>query len=346
MYNTILKHFSHTGLLDANGRSIGGLQRILDIAMIGFVFYVCQPKATWETNFINIPSIYIVMGIVAILLPRAGIYKSYRHKTISGLFKRLNSTWVSIVCFIIFTIFLNKSSADYSRISMALWAVSSWIWLIVVHVFSRICLRRIRENGLNSRTILYWGEQNAAIRFSNEILKNQWLGYRIVAWFSPVELDLNYQADNLPKCGGGLDKLRDWLKINEPNCIVFGDTTYADEKSKFDLFEIFGDTYSRIIYAPNWYTDTMAFEVEYIGTKECIEIWGARQTYDGRLIKRAFDLVFATVGVIIILPLLIIISIAVKLSSNGPIIFKQKDVELMVRYLIVINSGQCMWIRR
>jgi lipopolysaccharide/colanic/teichoic acid biosynthesis glycosyltransferase len=43
-------------------------------------------------------------------------------------------------------------------------------------------------------------------------------------------------------------------------------------------------------------------------------------------IKRLFDLIFSIVGIIILIPIFLIIAIAIKLDSKGPIIFKQARI--------------------
>jgi undecaprenyl phosphate N,N'-diacetylbacillosamine 1-phosphate transferase len=47
-----------------------------------------------------------------------------------------------------------------------------------------------------------------------------------------------------------------------------------------------------------------------------------------RIIKRLLDIILSLIGVLIIIPLLIIVSIAIKLESKGPVIFKQKRLGL------------------
>ena len=44
------------------------------------------------------------------------------------------------------------------------------------------------------------------------------------------------------------------------------------------------------------------------------------------IIKRMFDLFFSLIGIIITIPILILVSIMIKLTSKGPIIFKQERV--------------------
>ena len=286
MFYRLVNNIIQSGSLDANGKTLARLQRFIDIVVIGLLFYVYQPGATWTANYINIPSMYIVIVITAILLPKAGIYRSSRHKNLKRMVQKLNSTWISIICFVILAVFLNKSSTSYSRIAMTLWAISSWLWLITMHVATRVYLRNIRRIGLNSRTILYWGNPQAALNFSEQLSRNPWLGYRIVAWFSPVEVSDNYQSYKLPQCGGGIEELKEWLNNNDANNIVFSSTD-EENKNTLDptLFNVFGNTCSRVLYAPDWYINTMRFENECIGEQNCIEIWGVKQTYDERLVK-------------------------------------------------------------
>ncbi|QNJ00602.1 undecaprenyl-phosphate glucose phosphotransferase [Synechococcus sp. A15-62] len=325
MLYKIHDHFKSSGWLDINGNSIARFQRILDLVVISFIFFFLQPTVNWTQDFINIPSLYIVSIVTLFVLPYSGIYRSYRHKSLSRLFQKLNSTWLAIICLVILAFFLNKSSATHSRIAISLWAASGWIWLISSHILTRLYLRRIRKIGRNSRTILYWGESQAFLDFSYQLSSNPWLGYRILSWFSPENVDHIHQNPKLPICGGGFDQLKLWLDENVVDCIVFSHVPSTIHGSNQpNLFDLLGNTCSRILYAPHWCIDSMSFKSESIGYQNCIELWGLRQTYDERIIKRLFDLLISVAGVIVLFPLLLFISILVRFSSPGPVIFKQK----------------------
>ena len=169
MFGNFLDSSLFSGLLNLNGKSISRLQRFIDLFVISSVFYLLQPGLVWSTGFINVPSIFVVLFITSIMLPNAGIYKSYRLKSLNRMFLKINSTWISIICFVILAAFLNKTSASYSRVAIALWGLCGWIWLIFSHLLSRLFLRRLRRTGRNSRTILYWGELQSALEFSTFI---------------------------------------------------------------------------------------------------------------------------------------------------------------------------------
>tara|TARA_B100001939_G_C16829988_1_gene568246 strand:+ start:324 stop:911 length:588 start_codon:yes stop_codon:yes gene_type:complete len=44
------------------------------------------------------------------------------------------------------------------------------------------------------------------------------------------------------------------------------------------------------------------------------------------MIKRFFDLISSSIGILVLLPLMLVISIVIKLDSKGPVFFKQKRV--------------------
>ena len=325
MYQQFVKSCTGSGWLNANGKSIGRIQRIIDLSFISYTFFAFQPGSIWSTPYINIPTVYIVIALTAYMLPKTDIYKSYRHKSLNRLVESITSVWISVVCLIVLSVFLNKSSAEYSRLAIASWSIISWIWLIFFHIVVRLYLRKLREIGANSRTILYWGDINGAISLSDQLSRDRWLGYRIVAWFSPLKLEVEQLSPNMPRYKGGVDELKNWLESNQVDCIAFSRlSNELNSEEEETLIKLFGNTCSRVLFIPDWERKTMNFRVDSIGERTCMEIWGAKQNYDDIIIKRLFDLTLAITGVLILLPVVIVISAAIKLTSRGPILFKQK----------------------
>jgi lipopolysaccharide/colanic/teichoic acid biosynthesis glycosyltransferase len=60
------------------------------------------------------------------------------------------------------------------------------------------------------------------------------------------------------------------------------------------------------------------------GNLQTIMIHGPRLSISDLCIKRALDLILATVGLIVLSPLFMVVSIAIKLDSRGPIFFRQR----------------------
>lgn len=58
--------------------------------------------------------------------------------------------------------------------------------------------------------------------------------------------------------------------------------------------------------------------------------------------KRFFGIIVSSIMIIILAPLLAMISIAIKIDSKGPIVFKQKGWDIMENHIICINFG--LWL--
>lgn len=310
------------GLLRLHGQDIARLQRLLDPIVLTLLFLWSESSGRIDVIFSWFPFWALVTVAAVIFLPRAGLYSSYRHRNLRVLVRRITTSWLLIFSLLLAAAFLSKSSATLSRIDTSLWAISGWLWLVLNHVLLRKWMRWQRTQGRNSRTIVYWGLPSAAEAFAHQLSVNRWMGFQIVAWFSPVVNRPDQNPTNLPSCGGGLRELRDWLNNHDVDRLVFSHIT-LEGLGIDQLIQLFGDCSIPIVYAPHWAHSTMRFTVDSIGTQPCIDLWGSEQSLLDRQLKRSFDLVLTGFGLVMVFPLLVIIAIAVKASSPGPILYRQ-----------------------
>ena len=170
---------------------------------------------------------------------------------------------------------------------------------------------------------MYWGLPQAAAAFAAEVEGNSWMGLKIVAWFGPEPPDEEFSRDGLPAFGGHHTEMRRWLTSHVVDRIVFSHVN-RDNFEINDLLHIFGDTSVPVVYAPAWASPSMHFTVDQVGSQSCIDLWGSRQRFSDRQLKRSFDLLLTGGGVLLISPLLLLIALAVRLSSPGPVLFRQE----------------------
>ena len=55
------------------------------------------------------------------------------------------------------------------------------------------------------------------------------------------------------------------------------------------------------------------------------------------IVKRVIDFVFALLGIIILSPVFLILIIAIKVDSKGPVLFKQKRVGIHITYFNILK---------
>jgi exopolysaccharide biosynthesis polyprenyl glycosylphosphotransferase len=66
--------------------------------------------------------------------------------------------------------------------------------------------------------------------------------------------------------------------------------------------------------------------VEYMSNIPLIDVRAPSISENQRLIKRLFDLIFASIAIVLCAPLMIIVAVLIKFDSPGPIFFRQKRV--------------------
>jgi putative colanic acid biosynthesis UDP-glucose lipid carrier transferase len=310
------------GILRHYGDDLSRLQRLLDPLIAAGLFFLIVGQVPGPPYPMVLPRWLWVFLFTALILPTGQLYGSFRQASLLVLVRRVTSRWLSVIASLLLLAYFTKTSALFSREASTIWALLTWLLLLLNHVGLRQLLRYHRSRGGNARTILYWGTAEAAAAFQAELLAAPWMGLRLVAWFSPVPEPTDRQPAHLPPCGGGLAEMRRWLEHHAADRIVFSHVP-RDGLNIDQLLRFFGDTCLPVIYAPRWAQPGMRFSITQVGGTPCIDLWGGGNSLLDRQLKRCFDLIVAAFGVLLLSPLLLAIALAVLFSSPGPILFLQ-----------------------
>jgi len=103
----------------------------------------------------------------------------------------------------------------------------------------------------------------------------------------------------------------------------------SERRGSFPLSEVLNCKFSgiEVIDAPSFYEQvTGKLMIENITPSWFIFSDGFRRTGFGRIMKRSADLVLSLIGIILTLPILPFIALGVKLTSPGPVLFRQVRV--------------------
>ena len=188
------------------------------------------------------------------------------------------------------------------------------IWWIV----SRRIIKFFRSKGLNYRRIVIVGWNGTSKQLYDEMRSDQGYGYRIMGIFD------NSKHKGI-KITGGIDTIEKFVvdnKIDEMYCAMS-----SEEKDVGNLIRIADRHDVDFYYVPRisgFMTTT--FRLSSIGNLPVL-IYRPNplQNWYNRLIKRLFDVVFSICAIAVVsCTVLIPIIIAIKVSSKGPILFRQK----------------------
>lgn len=214
---------------------------------------------------------------------------------------------------------------DYSREMLFIFYIINMLLEIAFRLSIRAILRAIRKSGFNMKHILIVGYSRAAESYIDRIrMFPQW-GFDILGILDDkVEMGLNYNEAIVFGRTSDLEKI---LAENSLDEIVIA--LNLDEYGKLaDLVKIceksgvhtqFVPDYNEIIPSRPYTEDIMGLPVINIRYVPLSNTFNA-------IVKRAFDILCSSVGLIILSPLLLVICIIIKATSKGPLIFKQERV--------------------
>ncbi len=188
--------------------------------------------------------------------------------------------------------------------------------------------KRARLHGRNSRSILIIGDKTAN-NFIKQVLKYKEWGYKIYAIIGTEELNTNY-GDQFPVLppDTDLDMLLERKTIDEVILIQEEMSMSYIEKVTYSCSEV-GVIFR--MYSPFFNKLKTKTHVHHYNTMPLLTISNTPMDYLPMQLKGIGDFLAAFTIIILASPVFVFISILIKLTSKGPVFFKQKRVGLRGR---------------
>ena len=248
------------------------------------------------------------------------LYTSYRLKnTASELIAIFKANISVIVAFVLSIYFL--SPEKISRAVLINYSVISTLLLVCVKISVRMFLKSQRTKGLNLRHVLLVGNGPQTQEYLKVLRENPELGLKIKSWFGSDGLSEKYGIASISELN------KDTAKNLGIDYVVLGYS--MKEFSKVDeALKIISNELLDITILPDLSHALIGHTVGDFAGLPIININQAKLNSQSILLKRTFDLVISSIGLVMISPLLAFIAIGVKLSSPGAIFFGQRRVGL------------------
>jgi exopolysaccharide biosynthesis polyprenyl glycosylphosphotransferase len=290
------------------------------------------------------PNYYVILLMVIIIwyvtFDLAGLYASHRKRSLGQIIWNMVKAVSASMLILILCLYLMKIT-DVSRLLLAVFYLLNISLLSLSKGTIHALLRRYRRKGYNFRNILVVGSKERAKEVIQHIRENPGSGFRILGCLDLDEKDVGREVTNGVKVTGTVSQLEKllWDKVVDELIFAMPLRKVENAEKYIALAEELGISV-RII--PDWQIHKLRYS-PIIASIQFEEFLGfptmALVTTPIRrgelLIKSAFDLLFAALIVLLFLPLFLIVSMAIKLSSKGPVFFKQERCGLNGRRFMI-----------
>lgn len=271
-------------------------------------------------------ALIIIVPLYLIIYTAFSLYTSKRTHSIRYIMNNiLKANVIGLLVYL--TMLYVARQQHFSRTMMFIFFGLNIFNEMLLRLLIRKGLVFIRKKGFNIKRVLLVGYSRAAEGYIDRVKSNPQWGYQIAGILDDnVEKNTEYKGVRVL---GRIDSLLSILPQNSLDeiAITLGLSEYAKFESIVNLCEKSGvhtqfiPDYNRIIPTKPYTEDLQGLPViniRYVPLNNSINA----------AIKRMVDIAGSAAGIIVLSPLMILISIAVRCSSKGPLIFKQERVGL------------------
>jgi putative colanic acid biosysnthesis UDP-glucose lipid carrier transferase len=300
------------------------LQTIMPpIIAVGMLVLLCHFYGVAFTDFFKV--LAVAVAILSSILPRGRT--NGQQPVLPAAVPLAFSVvvrWMVVVAILLGIGFVTKYTEDFSRRVVITWVLLTPALLVLVALYLHEMMRRLLSHAKTTRRVAFVGCTDVSMMLADRITQqSRSLGMTVHGFFD------DRAADRLGHCGSmrRLGTMSDILNAAQRKQIdaIFVALPMRQVQRVMELVQELRNTTVSIYYLP----DMCALDLLQARTGELLgmPVMSLSETpfygYGG-LVKRMTDVLFACGILLFATPLMLLISLAVKLSSPGPVLFKQR----------------------
>jgi putative colanic acid biosynthesis UDP-glucose lipid carrier transferase len=234
---------------------------------------------------------------------------------------RVGLAWLGVVAILLLIGYATKVSATFSRRALFIWFIATPPLLMGTPILLRQCFRRVAVASGNARSVVIAGVNRVSRELANTIKQRPELGLEQQGFFD----DRNRRRLGIGRreLVGTLLELPEIARKRHID-VIFIALPYHLERTKALLNELRDTTASVYMIPDISFVDLIQARADDISGIPIIALCETPfQGWTG-LKKRATDIVLTSLTLLIALPLMIAIACAIRFTSPGAVIFKQR----------------------
>lgn len=306
----------------------------LHVLSDGMILYILLPIAFWlrfyilPGGYISVPlSQYLILGLLLTAVQlfayaAFGLYQSFRKVRLRRELERLWMANILVMAVLLSFLFV-QHYFDFSRLTLMIWFVLSTGALSCKRVVLRRSLRYFRQKGYNQKHVLLIGGSEMARTYWDTVRTDRELGYTIIGYVAAGAIEdmqeLRWLGDY-----ADLGCLLEEQHPDEAVCAI----SLADYGWIAEIIAACEKAGTKLSIIP-FYAQYMPSNPQF-DELDGIPLLNLRRipldNWANAFCKRAMDVVGSLVLIILTSPIMVACAIGVRLSSPGPVIFRQERV--------------------
>jgi exopolysaccharide biosynthesis polyprenyl glycosylphosphotransferase len=238
--------------------------------------------------------------------------------------------------------FLYRGGFEFRAFSYARGVfIVDFVLVLIAVVVTRLLMRSaqtlVRQRQINLIPTLIVGRGPEAALFIREMRERPALGYRVIGVVDTQVSEISQVGsyEDVPVIAT-LEGLPDAIRDSGANEVIIADPQVSGDA----LFEVMMRCGRRrgveFRIAPSLFNCLpRKTEIDQIGVLPMIRLFREPLSSGARILKRTFDIIFATLAIVLLSPLWLLLALLIKLDSRGPVFYTQERVGMDGRLFLL-----------
>jgi putative colanic acid biosynthesis UDP-glucose lipid carrier transferase len=329
MSAVIRRVLPHSSLNDA-------LYRLVDAGAILLSLALVETFTPW--NPVKEFEYFGAFAAIAYLLAAevTGVYRSWRGISTDREILCAWVTWIATLVVMLVVGFATGQTDSLSRVALAAWAVVTPMVLGAARITLRLLQRMLRRHNINTQNFAIVGVNDLAIALAKNVENSAEVGLKLLGFYDDRPED---RVGSLPpEVGarlGSIDDLVTAAKAGSVQAIYITFPMRAEDRIR-DVLARLSDTTASVYIVPDFFVfELMHSRWASIGGLPVVSVFENPFYGADGILKRASDLVLGATALILLAIPMCVVALLIKLTSRGPVFFRQKRYGLDGKEILV-----------
>jgi len=275
---------------------------------------------------------YMILALLVFSLTFPG--RAPRGTSAGAIARDVLSGWILIVCLLIALGWATRTLGSFDEQVLLAWFVATPLLTFAGQMLVPLAMPRLMKADGLERVAVIVGAGSLGKKLAERIQATPFLGVTVAGYFDDRGADRlgDLEAGNIL---GATDQVAHYVKTHKVDLIYLA-LPMGSHPRTLKLLDELCDTTASVYFAPDIFLfDLIQARMDTIGGMPVLAVCETPFYGVNSIVKRVSDIVLASIILVLIAPVLAVIALGVKLSSPGPVLFRQRRYGLDGQEIVV-----------
>ena len=275
---------------------------------------------------------YIILSLLVFSLTFPG--HAPRGSSAGAIASEVLTSWILVVALLITLGWATRTLDAFDERVIVTWIALAPVALFSAHMLVPVLLPRLLAADGVQRIAVIVGAGGLGHKLAERIEATPFLGVKVAGFFDDRSAD-RLQPFEGKSLLGNIDELGGYVKSHRVD-MIYITLPMATQPRIMMLLDDLQDTTASVYFAPDIFMfDLIQGRMDTVGGIPVLAVCESPFCGMNAIVKRASDIVLGALILLLISPLLAVIALGVKLSSPGPVLFRQRRYGLNGQEVVV-----------